>query len=117
MARCRLHLYFPPGWELGEDTVVGADAVRALGEAVQASCGRVADTLAVLTSLGWSCRLARYEVLAEKDCDRSVAMLDFLRSGLDPVALALEAAEPAPVEQAAEVSAPPTGTRSRPRRP
>jgi len=98
MARCRLHLYFPPGWELGEGTVVGPDAVRALGEAVRSSCRHAADALATLTALGWSCRLARYEVVAEKDCDRSAAMLDFLRSGLDPVALALDAAEPGPVE-------------------
>jgi len=97
MVRCRLHLYFPPGWELGEGTVLGPDALRALGEAVRASCRRAADALATLTALGWSCRLARYEVVAEKDCDRAAAMLDFLRLDLDPVALALEAAEPEPV--------------------
>jgi len=94
MARCRLHLYFPPGWELGEGAVVGEDAVRALGEAVRASCARAAEALAVLVAHGWSCRLSRYEVVAEKDCDRSAAMLDFLRGGLDPVELALESAEP-----------------------
>jgi hypothetical protein len=50
--------------------------------------------VAALSVRGWSCRLARYQVVAEKDCDRATAMLDFLRGGLDPVELQLEEVVP-----------------------
>jgi hypothetical protein len=33
-------------------------------------------------------------VVAEKDCDRATAMLDFLRGGLDPVELHLDEVQP-----------------------
>jgi hypothetical protein len=38
--------------------------------------------------------MARYQVVAEKDCDRATAMRDFLRVGLDPVELQLEEVAP-----------------------
>jgi hypothetical protein len=96
MARCTVHLYLPPGWELGEGTGIAPETVGALGEEVAARCRRAAEQLSVLAALGWSCRLARYQVVAEKDCDRATAMLDFLRGGLDPVELHLEEAQPGP---------------------
>jgi hypothetical protein len=96
MVRCTVHLYLPPGWELGEGIGVAPGAVAALGEEVAARCRRAAEQLSVLAGLGWSCRLARYQVVAEKDCDRATAMLDFLRGGLDPVELHLEEAQPSP---------------------
>jgi hypothetical protein len=90
MVRCTLHLYLPPWWELGEGARVEAGAVRALGEEVASSCRRAAAALDELAARGWSCRMGRYEVVAEKDCDRAAAMRDFLRAGLDPVGLRLE---------------------------
>jgi hypothetical protein len=96
MVRCVVHLYLPPGWELGEGARVAPDAVRVLGEEVGARCRRAAEQLTVLAGLGWSCRLARYQVVAEKDCDRATAMLDFLRGRLDPVELHLEEVQPSP---------------------
>jgi hypothetical protein len=94
MVRCTVHLYLPPGWELGEGARVEPDAVRALGEELGSRCRRAADQVAALSVRGWSCRLARYQVVAEKDCDRATAMLDFLRGGLDPVELQLEEVVP-----------------------
>jgi hypothetical protein len=96
MVRCTVHLYLPPGWELGEGAPVVPEAVRALGEEVGARCRRAAEQLAVLAGRGWSCRLGRYQVVAVKDCDRATAMLDFLRGGLDPVELRLEEVLPCP---------------------
>ena len=96
MVRCVVHLYLPPGWELGEGAQVTPDAVRVLGEEVGARCRRAAEQLTVLAGLGWTWRLARYQVVAEKDCDRATAMLDFLRGGLDPVELRLEEVQPSP---------------------
>src|SRR6266545_4478352 len=94
MVRCTVHLYLPPGWELGEGALVEPDAVRALGEEVGTRCRRAAELLASLAGRGWSCQMARYQVVAEKDCDRATAMLDFLRGGLDPVELQLEEVVP-----------------------
>jgi hypothetical protein len=94
LVRCRIHLYFAPGWELGEGAAVGAAAVRTLGERLADRCRRAAEQVAALTAMGWRCRVGRHEVSAEKPCGRAAAMLDFLRAGLDPVALQLE--EPAP---------------------
>jgi hypothetical protein len=94
MIRCTVHLYLPPGWELGEGARVVPEAVRTLGEEVGARCRRAAEQLTFLTGRGWSCRLARYQVVAEKECDRATAMLDFLRGGLDPVELHLEEVQP-----------------------
>ena len=86
MVRCTVHLYLPPGWELGEGARVEADAVRALGERLGTHCRRAAEQVAALAG--------RDQVVAEKDCDRATAMLDFLRSGLDPVELQLEEVAP-----------------------
>ena len=94
MVRCTVHLYLPPGWELGEGPLVRPDAVRALGDELGTRCRRAAELLAALSGRGWSCRLARHQVVAEKDCDRATAMLDFLRGGLDPVELQLEEVAP-----------------------
>ena len=94
LVRCRIHLYATPGWELGEGAVVGAAAVRALGEQLAGRCRHAAEQVAALTAMGWRCRVGRHEVIAEKPCGRAAAMLDFLRAGLDPVALQLD--EPAP---------------------
>ena len=90
MVRCRIHLFLPPGWELGEGARVEADAVRALGERLGTRCRRAAEQVAALAARGWRCRVGRYEVVAEKRCGRAVAMRDFLRAGLDPVALDLQ---------------------------
>jgi len=89
MVRCTLHLYFPPGWELGEGAQVDPARVGALGEAVRARCSAAATAVAALTARGWTCRAGRYDLVAEKTCDRATAMLDFLRADLDPVALDL----------------------------
>ncbi|HEY2958488.1 MAG TPA: hypothetical protein VGM21_09820 [Actinomycetota bacterium] len=94
MVRCTVHLYLPPGWELGEGARVEADAVRALGERLGTRCLRAAEQVAALAGRGWSCQMARYQVVAEKDCDRATAMRDFLRVGLDPVELQLEEVAP-----------------------
>ena len=42
MVRCTVHLYLPPGWELGEGIRVVPDAVRVLGEEIGARCRRAA---------------------------------------------------------------------------
>jgi hypothetical protein len=95
MVRCTLHLYFPPGWELGEEASPEPLTVRELGERVRADCAAAADALAALRARGWTCRTGRYELIVEKACDRATAMRDFLRAGLDPVALDLrDAGEP-----------------------
>ena len=90
MVRCTMHLYYPPGWELGEGAAVDAEALALLGEEVAARCRQAAGILGVLLARGWTSKVGRYEVVAEKPCDRATAMLDFLRCGLDPVALGLE---------------------------
>ncbi len=96
MVRCRLHLFFSPGWELGEGEAVGADEVRALGDALAERCRRSADAQAALAARGWSFRVGRYELVASKPCGRATAMADFLRAGLDPVALSLEEVDESP---------------------
>ena len=90
MIRCTVHLFLPPGWELGEGTEVDDQAVRALGQDLARRCLRAAETLAALRSRGWRLHLGRYDVVATKACSRADAMRDFLRLGLDPVGLALE---------------------------
>jgi len=107
LVRCRIHLYFTPGWELGEGAVVGAAAVRTLGEQLADRCRGAAEQVAALTAMGWRCRVGRHEVIAEKPCGRAAAMLDFLRAGLDPVALQLE--EPAPRPASPEPGRAPSG--------
>jgi hypothetical protein len=92
MIRCTVHLFLPPGWELGEGAEVDERALRALGDDLAGRCRRAADTLAALRSRGWRLRLGRYDVVATKSCSRADAMRDFLRLGLDPVGLALEEA-------------------------
>lgn len=96
MYRCSLHLYFPPGWELGEGATVDPAEVAVLGEAVQQRCTRAAGAAAALHARGWTLRAGRYEVVAVKACDRSTAMLDFLRCDLDPVRMGLEVLEEDP---------------------
>ena len=96
MVRCTLHLFFPPGWELGEGARVDPARVDELGETVRARCAAAASALAALTARGWTCRADRYDLVAEKPCDRAAAMLDFLRADLDPVALGLEEVRPDP---------------------
>ena len=90
MVRCRIHLFLPPGWELGEGTAADPTAVLALGEQLAGRCRRAAEQVAALAARGWRCRVGRYEVVAEKGCGRAAAMRDFLRAGLDPVALDLQ---------------------------
>jgi hypothetical protein len=90
VVRCRIHLFLAPGWELGEGVAADPAALRALGEELAGRCRHAAEQVAALTALGWRCRFDRYEVVAEKPCGRAAAMRDFLRSGLDPVALDLE---------------------------
>jgi hypothetical protein len=90
MVRCRIHLFLPPGWELGEGAAADPAAVAALGEQLARRCRRAAEQVAALAARGWHCRVARYELVAEKACNRAAAMRDFLRAGLDPVALDLE---------------------------
>ena len=90
MIRCTVHLFLPPGWELGENAEVDAGAVRALGDDLAGRCRCAAATLAGLRSRGWRLHLGRYDVVATKPCSRAEAMRDFLRLGLDPVGLALE---------------------------
>ena len=90
MVRCTLHLYFPAGWELGEGVEADTVELRALGEQLRARCQMAADQLDALRLSGWVGRIGRHEIVAEKRADRATAMLDFLRVGLDPVALALE---------------------------
>jgi hypothetical protein len=81
---------------------VGAAAVQALGEQLAGRCRRAAEQVAALTAMGWRCRVGRHEVVAEKSCGRAAAMLDFLRAGLDPVALQLDEPAPQPASPAAE---------------
>lgn len=90
MMRCTVHLYLPPGWELGEGGEVGPPALRALGDQVRERCHQAAQAVGALTARGWACQVGRYEVVAVKRCDRAAAMLDFLHAGLDPVAMGLE---------------------------
>ena len=90
MVRCTLHLYFPAGWELGEGVEADPETLRELGDRLRARCRQAADALAALALAGWVGRVARHEIVAEKPGDRAVGMLDFLRAGLDPVALGLE---------------------------
>jgi len=68
--------------------------VPEVGEQLADRCRGAAEQVAALTAMGWRCRVGRHEVIAEKPCGRAAAMLDFLRAGLDPVALQLD--EPAP---------------------
>jgi hypothetical protein len=69
--------------------------VGELGEVVRERCSAAAGAVAALAARGWTCRVGRYDLIAEKACDRATAMLDFLRADLDPVALDLhDVAEP-----------------------
>ena len=44
MVRCTVHLYLPPGWELGDGAGVRADAVAALGTRIGARCAAAASS-------------------------------------------------------------------------
>ena len=90
MVRCTVPLFLAPAWELGEGEVADPAALRTLGDKLRDRCRDAARTVAALHARGWTCRVGRNELIAEKDCERSVAMLDFLDADLDPVALALE---------------------------
>jgi len=65
---------------------------RALGDDLRARCDHAASVVTALRARGWSCRVGRNELIAEKSCGRAAAMLDFLHADLDPVALTLEPA-------------------------
>jgi hypothetical protein len=92
MVRCTVPLFLAPGWELGEGVAADPAALRALGDDLRARCDQAAVVVAALRARGWSCRVGRNELVAEKACGRAAAMLDFLDADLDPVALALEPA-------------------------
>jgi hypothetical protein len=90
MVRCTVPLFLAPAWELGEGETADPAALRALGEDLRARCDHAAGVVTALRALGWSCRVGRNELIAEKACGRAAAMLDFLHADLDPVVLALE---------------------------
>jgi hypothetical protein len=92
MVRCTVPLFLAPGWELGEGTLADPAALRALGDDLRARCDHAAAVITALRARGWSCRVGRNELIAEKSCGRAAAMLDFLHADLDPFALTLEPA-------------------------
>jgi hypothetical protein len=90
MVRCTVPLFLAPAWELGEGMAADPAALRALGDDLRARCDHAARVVAALHARGWTCRVGRNELIAEKSCGRAAAMLDFLHADLDPVALTLE---------------------------
>jgi hypothetical protein len=90
MVRCTVPLFLTPGWELGEGVAADPAALRALGDDLRSRCDQAAAVVSALRALGWSCRVGRNELVAEKACGRAAAMRDFLHADLDPVALTLE---------------------------
>jgi hypothetical protein len=91
MVRCTVPLFLAPAWELGEGAAADPSVLRELGDDLRERCLAAAAIVAALQASGWSCRVAGSELVAEKPCQRATAMLDFLRAGLDPVALGLQA--------------------------
>ena len=91
MVRCTVPLFLAPAWELGEGAPADPSVLRELGDDLRERCLAAAAIVAALQARGWSCRVAGSELVAEKPCQRAAAMLDFLRAGLDPVALGLQA--------------------------
>jgi hypothetical protein len=92
MVRCTVPLFLAPAWELGEGADADPAALRALGADLAARCSHAAAVVEALRARGWSCRVARHELVADKRCGRAAAMRDFLDADLDPVALTLESA-------------------------
>ena len=99
MVRCTVPLFLAPAWELGEGAAADPAALRQLGDDLRGRCLAAAAIVAALQASGWSCRVTGHELVAEKPCGRAAAMLDFLRAGLDPVALSLRPAQTAGPEQ------------------